>query len=254
MRRLLLFCALLILIVSTVQAQPRTIKGTVVDNAAKPLMGATVAVVETQKATTTDANGNFQIQADNGQTIKVTYVGATPVSIVVKPDSKDLQIQINAAVSNLNELVVTGYTSERKKDLTGSVSVVDLSAVKNNSSGNTMEALQGRVAGLYVEKDGSVNGATNRILIRGANTLGNNDPLYIIDGIPTTRPEVFQSLSPANIASVQVLKDASAESIYGARASNGVIIVTTKTGGNTEGKVQFQFNSTTSIESEKSLR
>ena len=150
--------------------------------------------------------------------------------------------------------MVTGYTSERKKDLTGSVSVVDLTPVKNNSSGNTMQALQGRVAGLYIEKDGSVNGGTSRILIRGANTLGNNNPLYIIDGIPTTRPEVFQNIYPANIASVQVLKDASAESIYGSRASNGVIIVTTKNGGNTQDKVRFQFNNSTSIESEKSLR
>lgn len=254
MRRLLLFCSLLILIVSKGHAQSRIIKGVVIDNAAKPVTGATVAIVETQKATTTDINGNFQIQAENGQTLRVSYVGTAPVSVTIRPDSKDLQIQINATTSNLNELVVTGYTTERKKDLTGSVSVVDLTPVRNNSSGNTMQALEGRVAGLYIEKDGSVNGGTSRILVRGANTLGNNDPLYIIDGIPTTRPEVFQSLSPSNIASIQVLKDASAESIYGARASNGVIIVTTKTGGNTQDKIQFQFNSTTSVESEKSLR
>ncbi|MEP6596419.1 MAG: SusC/RagA family TonB-linked outer membrane protein, partial [Ginsengibacter sp.] len=125
---------------------------------------------------------------------------------------------------------------------------------KNNSSGNTMQALQGRVAGLYIEKDGSPNGSNSRILIRGANTLGNNDPLYIIDGIATTRPEVFQNMDPSTIASVQVLKDASAESIYGARASNGVIIVTTRNGGNTDGKVKFQFNSSISSQSEKSER
>ena len=117
-----------------------------------------------------------------------------------------------------------------------------------------MQALQGRVAGLYIEKDGSPNGSNSRILIRGSNTLGNNDPLYIIDGIPTTRPEVFQNMSPANIASVQVLKDASAASIYGSRASNGVIIVTTKNGGNTNGKVQFQFDNSISVQSEKSMR
>ncbi len=150
--------------------------------------------------------------------------------------------------------VVVGYTSQRKKDLTGAVAVVDLAAVKNNSSGNTMQALQGRVAGLYIEKDGSPNGSNSRILIRGANTLGNNDPLYIIDGIATTRSEVFQNMDPSTIASVQVLKDASAESIYGARASNGVIIVTTKNGGNTDGKVKFQFNSSLSSQSEKSER
>jgi TonB-dependent SusC/RagA subfamily outer membrane receptor len=132
--------------------------------------------------------------------------------------------------------------------------VVDLKPIKNISSGNPMQALQGRVPGLYIEKDGSPNGSNSRILIRGANTLGNNDPLYIIDGIPTTRPEVFQNMNPANIESVQVLKDASAESIYGARASNGVIIVTTKNGGNTDGKIEFQFNSSISAQSEKSMR
>jgi len=135
------------------------------------------------------------------------------------------------------------------------VAVVEMTpAVKNNSSGNTAQALQGRVAGLYIEKDGSPNGATGRILIRGANTLGNTDPLYVIDGIPTTRPEVFQNLNPATIASVQVLKDASAASIYGSRASNGVIIVTTKNGGNTSGKIDFQFNSIVSAQSEQSTR
>lgn len=254
MRKLLLLCSLLILVISQGYAQSRIVKGIVIDNALRPLDGATVTVVETQKSTLSDAGGNFQIQAATGQTIRISYVGTKPISIVVTADAKPLQVQFKDSNNNLNEIVVTGYTSERKKDLTGSVSVVDLAPVKNNSSGNTMQALQGRVAGLYIEKDGSVNGSTSRILIRGANTLGNNNPLYIIDGIPTTRPEVFQNLSPSNIASVQVLKDASAESIYGSRASNGVIIVTTKNGGNTQDKVDFQFNSNTSVESEKASR
>src|SRR4029079_4579199 len=165
-----------------------------------------------------------------------------------------VDISMKAASSTLMDVVVTGYTSQRKRDVTGAVAVVDMAPVKNNSSGNTMQALQGRVAGLYIEKDGSPNGSNGRILIRGANTLGNNAPLYVIDGIPTVRPEVFQNMDPATIASVQVLKDASAESIYGARASNGVTIVTTKNGGNTNGKVAFQFNSSISSQSEKSMR
>ncbi|WP_295675801.1 SusC/RagA family TonB-linked outer membrane protein [uncultured Mucilaginibacter sp.] len=254
MRKLLLFCFLLLLFLSKGYAQSRQITGTVIDSDGKPLEFVTVSVVETQKATATDAKGNFKINAESGQTLKFTFVGVKPISVQITAATQNLNIQFKDNQSTLNEVVVTGYSSERRKDLTGSVSVVDLSPVKNNSSGNTMQALQGRVAGLYIEKDGSVNGATSRILIRGANTLGNNNPLYIIDGIPTTRPEVFQNLSPLDIASVQVLKDASAESIYGSRASNGVIIVTTKTGGNTEDKVQFQFNNSTSIESEKSLR
>ncbi|SEO91244.1 TonB-linked outer membrane protein, SusC/RagA family [Mucilaginibacter gossypiicola] len=254
MRKLLLICSFLILLISEGYAQSRTITGTVLDNSSKPIDGVTIVVVETQKSTLSDASGKFSIAVKNGQSVRFSYVGAKPIVITITADTKTLDVVFKDAENKLNEVVVTGYTSERKKDLTGAVAVVDLAPVKNNSSGNTMQALQGRVAGLYIEKDGSANGATSRILIRGANTLGNNNPLYIIDGIPTTRPEVFQNLSPSNIASVQVLKDASSESIYGSRASNGVIIVTTKNGGNTDGKVQFQFNNSTSIQSEKSLR
>lgn len=254
MRKLLLICSFLILLISEGYAQSRTITGTVLDNSSKPIDGVTIVVVETQKSTLSDANGKFSIAVKNGQSVRFSYVGAKPILVTITADTKTLDVVFKDAENKLNEVVVTGYTSERKKDLTGAVAVVDLAPVKNNSSGNTMQALQGRVAGLYIEKDGSANGATSRILIRGANTLGNNNPLYIIDGIPTTRPEVFQNLSPSNIASVQVLKDASSESIYGSRASNGVVIVTTKNGGNTEGKVQFQFNNSTSIQSEKSLR
>jgi len=254
MSKLLLICSFLILLISEGYAQSRMITGTVLDNASKPMDGVTIGVVETQKSVLSDANGKFSISVATGQSIRFSYVGTQPIVITIAADTKVLNIVFKDAANALNEVVVTGYTSERKKDLTGAVAVVDLAPVKNNSSGNTMQALQGRVAGLYIEKDGSANGSTSRILIRGANTLGNNNPLYVIDGIPTTRPEVFQNLSPSNIASVQVLKDASAESIYGSRASNGVIIVTTKNGGNTQGKVQFQFNNSTSVQSEKSLR
>jgi TonB-linked SusC/RagA family outer membrane protein len=254
MKKLLLICSLLLFIACESFAQSRTISGTVTDAASKPLEAVTVSVVETQASTITNSKGKFTIVASNGQTIRFSYIGAQPYNLKVDASTVDPTIKMETGNTSLNEVVVTGYTSERRKDLTGAVAVVDLNPVKNNSSGNTMQALQGRVAGLYIEKDGSANGSTSRILIRGANTLGNNNPLYIIDGIPTTRPEVFQNLSPSNIASMQVLKDASAESIYGSRASNGVIIVTTKNGGNTDGKVQFQLNSSTSFQSEKSLR
>ncbi|MCW3110869.1 MAG: TonB-dependent receptor [Segetibacter sp.] len=240
-----------LLISFTVWAQQR-ITGHVVKSATKePLAGASVS--SKRSSVTTDSSGRFSILASPGDELSISYVGMQPAKVKVS-GSKDLSVELQESQSNLEQVVVVGYTSQRKQDLTGAVAVVDMTPVKNNSSGNTMQALQGRVAGLYIEKDGSPNGANSRILIRGANTLGNNDPLYVIDGIPTTRPEVFQNLNPANIASVQVLKDASAESIYGARASNGVIIVTTRNGGNTNGKVQFQFNNSTSIQSEKSMR
>ena len=236
-----------------VNAQQKTITGTVTEKTSKlPIEGATVQVKN--KAALTDATGKFAIEATAGDELSISSVGMKPINMKIPNTSQPLMVEMEEGVKVGEEVVVVGYTSQRKQDLTGAVAVVDLAPVKNNSSGNTMQALQGRVAGLYIEKDGSPNGSNGRILIRGANTLGNNDPLYVIDGIPTTRPEVFQNMDPANIASVQVLKDASAESIYGARASNGVIIVTTKSGGNTNGKVNFQFNSSVSAQSEKSLR
>jgi TonB-linked SusC/RagA family outer membrane protein len=251
MRKLTCLILWLLLAVIT-NAQTKRVTGTVVGRSGgRPLPGVTVQ--SGAAVTSTDTNGVFSIQAKPGDRIVFTSAGMKAVTLPVN-EKNELLVEMDDNKQDLDQLVVVGYTSQRKKDLTGAVAVVDLAPVKNTSSGNTMQALQGRVAGLYIEKDGSPNGSNGRILIRGANTLGNNDPLYIIDGIPTTRPEVFQNMDPSNIASVQVLKDASAESIYGSRASNGVIIVTTKNGGNTGGKVQFQLNSSLSAQSEKSMR
>ena len=252
MRKLFFLLPLLLLGIFSF-AQQKTITGTVTGKTDKsPLAGVTVQAKN--KTVLTDATGKFSIEASPGDDLTFSYVGMKPVTIKIANADQNLKVEMEEGVKEGEQVIVVGYTSQRKQDLTGAVAVVDLAPVKNNSSGNTMQALQGRVAGLYIEKDGSPNGSNSRILIRGANTLGNNDPLYIIDGIPTTRPEVFQNMNPATIASVQVLKDASAESIYGARASNGVIIVTTKNGGNTNGKVNFQFNSSISVQSEKSMR
>ena len=218
-----------------------------------PLIGASVLVTGTKIGAITDVNGKFSVSvSESASTIQVSFSGYEKQDVSIKGVS-DVQITL-AYGKELSEVVVVGYTSQRKQDLTGSVVVVDLKPIKNISSGNPMQSLQGRVPGLYIEKDGSPNGSNSRILIRGSNTLGNNDPLYIIDGIPTTRPEVFQNMNPSNIESVQVLKDASAASIYGARASNGVIIVTTRNGANSDGKIEFQFNSSISAQSEKSMR
>lgn len=235
-------------------AQQRSISGKVIAADTKEaLIGANIQITGTTKGASTNAEGYFTLTVpETAKSLTVSYVGYTAQTVTIGTQSS-LVIALESS-NQLNEVVVVGYTSSRKQDLTGSVAVVDMKPIKNISSGNPMQALQGRVAGLYIEKDGSPNGSNSRILIRGANTLGNNDPLYIIDGIPTTRPEVFQNISPTNIESVQVLKDASAESIYGARASNGVIIVTTKNGGDTNGKVEFQFNSSVSFQSEKAMR
>lgn len=248
------FCLLPLLLLAMFSfAQQKTVTGIVTSKTTKaPLPGVTVQTKN--KTVLTNEAGQFSIDVAAGETIVFSYVGLKSISVKITAETQTTSVEMEESVRQEEAVVVVGYTSQRKKDLTGAVAVVDLAPVKNNTSGNTMQALQGRVAGLYIEKDGSPNASNGRILIRGANTLGNNDPLYVIDGIPTTRPEVFQNMDPANIASVQVLKDASAESIYGARASNGVIIVTTKNGGNTDGKVQFQLNSSISAQSEKSMR
>ena len=249
----LLIWVVLIFSVQLALAQ-RTITGTVVSEGKnEPLIGASVVVSGTTNGAITDTDGKFSLSVpQDATTLTASFVGYTTKDFALN-GANNVVISLTEG-SALQEVVVVGYTTQKKQDLTGAVAVVELNPVKNNSSGNTMQALQGRVAGLYIEKDGSPNGSNSRILIRGANTLGNNDPLYVIDGIPTTRPEVFQNMNPANIESVQVLKDASAQSIYGARASNGVIVVTTKNGGDTGGKISFQFNSSVSTQSEKSMR
>ncbi|HWZ04863.1 MAG TPA: SusC/RagA family TonB-linked outer membrane protein [Mucilaginibacter sp.] len=254
MRKLLLFCFLLLLFISKGYAQSRQITGTVIDNDGKPMGFVTVSVVETQKATATDEKGYFKIAVENGQMLKFTYVGVKSIIVPITAATQTLSIQFKDTQSALNEVIVTGYTTERKKDLLGAVSVVNLSDIKNIPATSPLLALQGHVPGLYIQTDGSPTGGANRqVLIRGVNSLGDASPLYIIDGVPTTRFESFSSLNPNSIASIQVLKDASAASIYGSRASNGVIIVTTKDGAfrSDENKVSIQFNSSVTAQTER---
>lgn len=240
----------LFLTLSGAMAQQRTITGTVVDAKNKEsLIGANIVVPGTTTGTVLDANGKFSLSVPNTATsVQVSFIGYIPQEVSIVNRSQ-ITVALEAG-GELSEVVVIGYTSSKKEDLTGAVAVVDLSPIRDIPSGNPMQSLQGRVPGLYIEKTGSPNGSNARILIRGANTLGNTDPLYIIDGVPTKRPEVFQGLNPNSIESVQVLKDASASSIYGSRASNGVIVVTTKNGSNTNGKLNIDFNSSISAQSE----
>ena len=246
MRKLIIVFTMLLLSVCAF-SQQKIITGTVSSKGTKaPLEG--VSVQSGNKTVATDAKGNFSIEATPGDILTFTFVGMLPVSIKVTPETQILTIDMSEGVKEEEQVVVTGYTTQRKVDLVGAVAVVDMKSVKNNSSGNPMQALQGRVPGLYVEKNGSPNGENSRVLIRGLNTLGDNSPLYIIDGAPTKNPSIFQSLNPSTIETVQILKDASAASIYGSRASNGVIIVTTKNGS---GKLNIQLNSSATYQSMK---
>ncbi|UON84276.1 TonB-dependent receptor [Dyadobacter chenwenxiniae] len=230
-----------------------SVTGTIKASDGEILPGVSILEKGTTNGAVSDATGKYAISASSNATLVFSYVGMVAKELPV--DNRSIvDVTLEYDQKNLNEVVVVGYTSSKKEDLTGAIAIVDMAPLKNISSGNPMQALQGRVPGLYIEKTGSPNGANSRILIRGANTLGNTDPLYIIDGVPTKRPEVFQGLNPNSIESVQVLKDASASSIYGSRASNGVIIVTTKNRANADGKITIDFNTSISAQSEKYAR
>ncbi len=241
---------------SAINQQQKSVKGKVTDTSGGSLPGVSVVVKGTTNGTITDVDGNYTINnIPENATLQFSFVGMKSTEVAVGSKTT-LNVTLAEEAIGLDEVIAVGYGTQKKADLTGAIEVVKMETLKGVavSSGNSMQALQGRVPGLYIEKTGSPTGAPSRILIRGVNTLGDPNPLYIIDGVPTKRPEVFQSLNPGSIESVQVLKDASASSIYGARASNGVIIVTTNNGSKKNGEVSIQFNSNLSIQSEKNQR
>ncbi|HEU4553525.1 MAG TPA: TonB-dependent receptor [Chitinophaga sp.] len=205
-------------------AQQRTITGTVTGKqGGTPLPGVTVQAGS--RNTITNGAGQFTIQAAPGDVLNFSYIGMKPVSQKVGESTTTLAIQMEENATDLNQVIVTGYQTQKKADLTGAVSVVDVKEIKDIPVGNPMKALQGRVPGVFVTTSGDPNSSAT-VRIRGIGTLGNNDPLYVVDGIPTKRG--LQELNQSDIESIQVLKDASAATIYGSRAANGVIIVTTK--------------------------
>jgi TonB-linked SusC/RagA family outer membrane protein len=251
MRRLQILLPMLFLALSS-WAQQKIISGKVISKSThEPLQG--VSVRGKDRTVVTDATGAFSIPASPGDNITLSFVGMNSLTVKVTGNTADLSLMMEEGSNDLNMVVVTGYKSEKKVDLTGAVSVVNLATVKSVPASSPMLALQGQVPGLYIQTDGSptgANGGAPQILIRGVNTLGNTNPLYIIDGVPTTRYEDFANLNVSAIASIQVLKDASAASIYGSRASNGVIIVTTKNGG-TGDKVRIQLNTSITTQTER---
>ena len=205
-------------------AQQKKVTGTVSDKTTHtPLAG--VAVQSKKQSVTTDSSGRFSINADMDDAITFSYVGMKMYSMKVTTASGNISIELEDNTNDLNQIVVTGYQTQKKADLTGAVSVVDVSDIKDIPLGNPVKALQGRVPGVFITADGAPSGGAT-VRIRGIGTLGNNDPLYVIDGIPTKRG--LQELNQDDIESIQVLKDASSATIYGSRAANGVIIITTK--------------------------
>ena len=216
-------------------AQQVTVKSTVVDAHDEPVIGATVLEKGTTNGTITDIDGNFTLEVKRGSTIQVSYVGYTTQEFAA--GSVPARIVLTEDTETLTEVVVTGYSSQRKADLTGAISVVKMDDIRDLNSGNAVQSLQGRVPGLQIANTGQPNGDVD-VKIRGVSTLGNSKPLYVIDGVPSTRS--MNEIATSDIESIQVLKDASAATIYGSRAANGVIIITTKKGKSGGTRVEFR--------------
>ena len=183
----------------------------------------------------TDGNGAFAISASPSDVLVISFVGYQPREVAVG-NRTTVSVALEQEDNNLNEIVVTGYTSQRKKDLTGAVSVVDVAQLKSQPAASAVEALQGKAPGVQIVVDGAP-GSTPQIRVRGVTTINNNDPLYVVDGVPYEGK--LSWLNQNDIESMQILKDASAASIYGSRANNGVVIITTRKGVQGPPKVTF---------------
>jgi len=216
------------------QPSPIKVTGKVVDELRIPLAGATVVEKGTANGVITDFDGEFEINVREGATLEVSYVGYAPIT--VQSNEAYITVQMKPDVSALNEVVIIGYGESKQRDLTGSVAAVDLDDINGQPSSNIGDAIQGRAAGVTVTTSGQPgNNPTFRI--RGTGTIGNNDPLIVVDGMPLNGG--LNQLNMKDVESFQVLKDASATAIYGARGSNGVIIISTKRGKKGKGSLDL---------------
>lgn len=225
----LLIALTLMLFVSPIFSQKK-VSGKVVDPEAKPLPGATVAVKGTTVAVTTASDGSFSITLPGtSKVLVISNVGFIPQELVVD-NSIDYTVILKPTISNLTEVVVVGYGTQKRKDLTGSVSSINAATIEKVPVTSAEQALQGRAAGVQVVNNDAAPGGNMSVLIRGIGSLasGGNTPLYVVDGYPTTGG--INNINPNDIATIDVLKDASATAVYGIRAANGVVIITTKKG------------------------
>lgn len=233
--KLLCSMCFLLICLAPLCGQTISVKGNVISKTdGEPVIGASVIETGTTNGVITDFNGDFTLSVTANSTLTISYIGYK--NVVVKPKSP-LKIEMEEDSKLIDEVVVTGYSTQRKADLTGAIVVVSVDDMKKQAENNPMKALQGKVAGMMITNDGNPAGKGD-VRIRGIGTLNNNDPLYIIDGVPTKSG--MHELNSSDIESIQVLKDASSASIYGSRAANGVIIITTKQGK--EGKIQINLN------------
>ena len=213
--------------IASVAQQTLKVSGQVVDHDGEPLIGATVKVKGAQSGAITDYDGNFSLDVPADGIIVISYVGYKDREIAVRGRANLNQIELEADDNVLEQVVVVGYGTQKKADLTGSVSIVNAEELKRVSNSNISTMLEGKVAGVQITSDGQP-GADPSVRIRGIGSFGSTAPLYVIDGVPMGT--TIRDFSPNDIETIQVLKDASAGAIYGSRAANGVVIITTKSG------------------------
>ena len=232
-RRLML--SFFFLLASTLAFAQTEASGTIVDNTGEPIIGATIMEKGTSNGTISDLDGNFHLKTASGATLVISYIGFETQEL---PAQAGMNITMSDNAKELTEVVVTGYQVQRKADLTGAVSVMDMKGPISESDPNMLNSMQGKLAGVDIVTDAAPGGGSSTIRVRGMSTVNACDPLYVIDGVATN--ENLNSLNSADIESIQVLKDASSASIYGSRAANGVIIITTKKGK--DGKMAINLN------------
>ena len=244
-----LFLSFALVFVSTIMYAQTEISGTVTDATGETVIGATVMEKGTSNGTITDFDGNFKIKVNAGATLVFSYIGYNTQEL---PAQDGMQVVMKDNAKELAEVVVTGYSAQRKADLTGSVSVVETKDLKTSSDTDPMRALQGKVPGMTITSNGSPVGA-GTVRIRGIGSFNSSqDPLFVIDGVPTTTN--LNTLNMNDIESMQVLKDAASASIYGSRAANGVIIITTRSGKKGDKvKVDFSANLTAQFYTKQSM-
>lgn len=220
-----LFCTGVVLLFSLGVLAQQIVSGTLRSASGEPLSGATITVKGTNQSVTTDVNGRFSVNAPVGSTLVVSYVGYVTQELPANTNAP-MNIQLQPTGQEMQQVVVIGYQTVRKRDLTGATGIVDMTDAGKLTTASVGEAIQGLVPGVTVRNTGAP-GQNAAIEIRGVGNFGNANPLYVIDGMLS---DANTTINTDDIASIQVLKDASAAAIYGSRAGNGVIIITTKKG------------------------
>jgi TonB-linked SusC/RagA family outer membrane protein len=237
-----------ILFATSAFSQDRTVSGTIKDNTGNPLPGAIVKVKGTTLATATDINGAYSLSVPESMkdsSISITSIGYAPVEIKMAGQTSFSPVLV-ASAKSLNEVIVVGYGTQKKSDLTGAISSVSAADIEKAPVLEVAQAIQGRMAGVQVLPSSGSPGADVNIRVRGTATVGNSNPLYVVDGVPMAE-FALSAVNPIDIESIDVLKDASACAIYGSRGANGVVLVTTKKGK--AGKTVIQFDAYTGTQS-----